>query len=174
MIDAIVVNSRPDTDYYPLLTQGLDANVLVNPSGHQIKELLRASTNDLILFGHGTELGLLNRAWNGYSVGRRELQLLRTRRIIGLWCYAGNFADRYGLHGFFTSMFISNQGEAVDNCFVATQREIDEQNVIFAKAINKLLADQTPMDQWVGILQDQCANDIPFVRFNYEALAYYE
>jgi len=174
MIDAIIVNSRPDTDYYPLLTQGLDANVLVNPCGRQIKELLRASTNDLILFGHGTELGLINKAWNGYCVGRKHLPFLRERRVIGLWCYAGNFADRYGLHGFFTSMFISNLGEAIDNCFVATQHEIDEQNIIFAKAINKLLTDQTPMEQWVNILQDQCANDIPFVRFNYEALAYYE
>lgn len=174
MIDVISINSLPDTQWYTLLTQGIEANVLVNPNRRQIEELLSGSNNDLILFGHGTELGLLNQDLNGYCVGPSELQWLRTRRVIGLWCYAGNFADRYDLHGFFTSMFISNDREATQHGFTATQEAIDEQNIIFAQAINRLLLDQTPMEQWVDILQSQCARDIPFVRFNYEAMAYYD
>lgn len=174
MIDAIVIDSKPDTNYYPHIIKYINCNLLVNPSGHKIKNLLRASRNDLILFGHGTELGLLNPQWTGYCITRKHLPMLRNRRIIGIWCYASNFADRYGLHGFFTSMFISNINEAYELGFETTEDEINKQNIIFGDAINRLILNDIPMKQWVEILQNQCDKSIPFVRYNYEAMAYYD
>lgn len=175
MLDAIVIDSSLDTIFYTNIISGVDTNLLVNPSGHQTKELLRGSSNDLLLFGHGNELGLFNQHWNnGYCIDRSHLEMLRKRRIIGVWCYAGNFADRYGLHGFFTSMFISNSREAREYGFDTTEDEVIRQNIIFGDALNRLILDGTPMEQWVDILQSQCDLSIPFVRFNYEAMAYFE
>ena len=174
MLDAIVIDSRPDTSFYTNIISGVETNLIVNPSGHQIKELLRGSSNDLLLFGHGSELGLFNQHWNGYCIDRSHLEMLRKRRIIGVWCYAGNFADRYRLHGFFTSMFISNSREACEYGFDTTEDEVNLQNTIFGDALNRLILDGTPMEQWVDILQSQCDSNIPFVRFNYEAMAYFE
>ena len=174
MLDAIVIDSMPDTGYYTHIISDVETNLLVNPSGHQIKDLIRSSSNDLLLFGHGTELGLINQHWNGYCIDRSHLEILRKRRIIGVWCYAGNFADRYGLHGFFTSMFISNIKEACEYGFDTTEDEVNRQNIIFGDALNRLILDGTPMEQWVDILQSQCDYNIPFVGFNYEAMAYFE
>jgi hypothetical protein len=112
---------------------------------------------------------------DGYVISSKDVDLLRKRNVIGLWCYAGNFADKYGLHGFFTSMFISNVNEAINLNFNATKEDITSENIKFAVSINALLRRQVPYSAWVMNLQEIASfSDLPFVHYNYEALAYYE
>lgn len=177
MIDFIIMNTTEDTKDFECLTHGFEEgnNILINPSKSAVRRLLRSSTNDLVLFGHGDENGLYNVRMDGYVIGSKDVDLLRKRNVIGLWCYAGNFADKYGLHGFFTSMFISNVNEAINLNFNVTKEDITSENIKFAVSINALLRRQVPYSAWVMNLQEIASfSDLPFVHYNYEALAYYE
>lgn len=177
MIDFIIINTAEDTKDFECLTHGFEevGNILINPSKSAVRRLLRSSTNDLVLFGHGDENGLYNVRMDGYIIGSKDVDLLRKRNVIGIWCYAGNFADKYGLHGFFTSMFISNINEAIVLNFDAAQEEIKSENIKFAVSINALLRRQIPYSDWVMNLQEIASfSDLPFVHYNYEALAFYE
>lgn len=177
--DIIVVESQPDCKDFRGIYEGLDGDILINPSKGQVRTMLRAHPErPLIISGHGTESGLLNKDWNGYVVDSRLVDMLRKRScIVGVWCYAGNFADRYGLHGFFTSMFISTPEEA-DECGFpeADPMDITRENQLFSKRINKLLKDlhmcdgRPLLDNWVLELQRKADISKGFVRYNYEAM----
>lgn len=90
----------------------------------------------IMMLGHGNEYGLFSMP---VSSGRYErllvdgshVQFLRGKTCIGIWCYANVFAERYGLHGLFSGMIISDLQEASDNHIVTTQDEIDEEMVKF-------------------------------------------
>ena len=93
--------------------------------------------------------------------------------FIDIWCNASNFADRYDLTGFFTSMFISNSEELIDcgfSLFDNCDDEITRQNQIFASRINNLLVTQTPTRDWARILYSSLINEERFVYYNYEAM----
>lgn len=178
--DIITVESQPDCKNFRGIYGGLDGDILLNPSKGQIRTMLRAHPErPLILSGHGTESGLLNKDWNGYVVDSRMVDMLRKRAcIIGVWCYAGNFADRYGLHGFFTSMFISTPEEAADCGFPnAVPEDITNENILFSKRLNKLLkelciCDGKPMiEDWPRRISQKANISKGFVRYNYEAMA---
>ena len=112
----------------------------------------------------------------GFAVGSEHVEWLRNRPVIGIFCYASEFADRYKLHGFFTSMFISNMQEAIieQRDQGATNENIAYQQELFCNRVRKLIINNTPLIQWPEILQSQADLSLPFVRFNYEALTYYD
>lgn len=177
--DIITVESKPDCQDFRGIYEGLDGDILLNPSKGQVRSMLRAHPErPLIINGHGTENGLLNKDWNCYTIDSRMVDILRKRScIIGVWCYAGNFADRYGLHGFFTSMFISTPEEAADCGYPqADPMDITRENQLFSKRINKLCKDLYMMDgkplmgDWIRQLQSKADISKGFVRYNYEAM----
>lgn len=173
MLDAIYIQSTPDTLEFEEMFRGLDANILVNPTYEQINNFLAWSSNRLLICGHGTEFGLFDPSMNDYCIDRSNVHLLSGREVIGIWCFAGNFADRYNLRGFFTSMFVSNVNEALNLGFTADAETISRENAFFSAQVRRLIEDNVPLSQWTGILQGNAHADIPFVRYNYEALAYY-
>ena len=73
-------------------------------------------------------------------------------------------------------MFISNMQEAIieQRDQDATEEIISYQQSIFCDRIRGLLIRNTSMSEWPGVLQSQADLSLPFVRFNYEALTYYE
>ena len=159
--------------------QGLACQVFLNPSSMEerwIREAVAGDSGPVVLLGHGTPYGLLGEDMSSYIVDSSWVDILRDREVIGIWCYASEFADRYGLHGFFTSMFVSNLREAVehgvdDGC---SEEDIFREFGIFCRSINRFLREGIPMCEWVGLLQAECNRELHFVRFNYECLSYYE
>ena len=178
MIVIHIDNGSPDATMLSCIYKGLDNITLCyNSSKNNIKRILRITGDEpVMLLGHGTPQGLLNVSQNGFAVGSEHIECLRNRTVIGIFCYASDFADRYGLHGFFTSMFISNMEEAVilQRDADCTEEDIASQQRLFCDMIRTLLVDRIPMKQWPSILQGQADLSIPFVRFNYEALTYYD
>lgn len=178
MIVIHIDNNSPDAKILSRIYEGLDRITLsYNRSKSNIKRLLRITGDEpVMLLGHGSPQGLFNVSQNGYAVGSECVEWLRGRPVIGIFCYASDFADKYGLHGFFTSMFISNMTEAIyeQRDQDATEEVISSQQYIFCDRIRELLIKNTPLSQWPEILQSQADLSIPFVRFNYEALTYYE
>lgn len=178
--DVIAVDSKEDCKDFHAIWDSLRCNILMNPSKGQVRTMLREHPErPLIINGHGTWDGLLNKDWNGYVVDSRVVDILRKRScIIGVWCYASEFADKYDLKGFFTSMFISTPQEAANEGFVhADPEDITKENQIFAKRLNRLCKDlcfvdgRPCMDTWVMELQRHADICKGFVRFNYEAMA---
>lgn len=169
----IHIISTEDTNDFSGIYDGLDATILINPSTRIAREAIVDEQDTIVLIGHGTDYGLLNKNLNGYFIDSGWVNLLRNKTIIGIWCNASNFADRYDLTGFFTSMFISNAQELID-CGFQTFDNCDEviriQNQIFASRINQLLSTNTPSKDWATILFDSLDNEERFVYYNYEAM----
>ena len=177
MIVIHIDNGTPDAAILSSIYEGLDNIILCyNRSKSNIKRILRITGNEpVMLLGHGTPQGLLNVSQNGFAVGSEHIEWLRNRPVIGIFCYASDFADRYGLHGFFTSMFISNMEEALmlQRDKGSSEEDIMSQQRLFCERVHALLVNKTPLEQWPEALQSQADLNIPFVRFNYEALTYY-
>ena len=176
MIVIHIDNGTTDSAILSTIYEGLE-NVVVyhNVNKREAKKILKSSVDDtLMLLGHGTQHGLLNADMNGFAVGSEHAELLRNRPVIGIFCYAADFGDRYGLHGFFTSMFISNMTEAIyeQKDANADDETIAYQTKLFCDRIHMLIESKTPLDKWVDILQSQADLSLPFVKFNYEALTY--
>lgn len=178
MIVIHIDNNTLDTKILSRIYEKLNnITLLHNEKKSSIKRVLRFTGNEpVMLLGHGNQLGLFNKLQNGYAVDSKCVQWLRNRPVIGIFCYASDFADKYGLHGFFTSMFISNMREAIieQRDYDATEEIISTQQTLFCDRIRELLIRNTPMSKWPEILQSQADLSLPFVRFNYEALTYYE
>jgi hypothetical protein len=173
----IHIISTDDTKEFSGIYDGLQSNenttILINPKKSDCKKAIINEKERIVFIGHGTEWGLLNQRLDGYIVDSNSVQFLRDKDIIGIWCDASNFAFRYDLTGFFTSMFISNYHELVEcgfDTFDDCESEIKRQNKIFASRINQLLSANTPSREWAGILFDSLDHEKRFVYYNYKAL----
>ena len=173
------MDTRFDTADLARVYDGLDCTLFYTPSRRDRRAIMNAIRNDdglVILLGHGTPRGLLDPTFYDYIIESCDVDLLRQRTIIAIWCYASEFADRYGLHGFFTSMFISNINEAIEHQVdhLATPENIAAEQELFCRTLNCFIRAELPMDEWVENLQGMCNRELPFVKYNYEALSYYE
>lgn len=150
--------------------------ILKDVAREKVEEVLKLYPHEkVMLLGHGSRDGLWAPNRNRFIIDKFNVDLLKERTVIGIWCYASEFADKYELRGFFTSMFISNMEEALMNGYIdQTEEQIFEELDIFSHEVNKLLSNDIKLEQWVELLQSMAHKDIPFVRFNYEALSYFE
>lgn len=99
---------------------------------------------------------------------------LHARRILTVWCNSDMFAEKHNLPGFWTSMFISNSGEARYCGFPNVPNEVIVKEVIhFCKDLNILLKNDVPQDQWIDRLIADGHMDIPTTEYNYKGLRYY-
>lgn len=173
------MDTQFDTADLGLVYEGLDCTLFYTPTRRDRRAIMNAIRNDegpVVLLGHGTPRGLLGPMFYDYIIESNDVDLLRQRTVIGIWCYASEFADRYGLHGFFTSMFVSNINEAIEHQVdrLATPENIHEEFELFCRTINCFIRAELPMDEWVENLQGMCNRELPFVRYNYEALSYFD
>ena len=155
------------------------ANIIVlrDTAREKVEAVLKQFPHEkVMLLGHGSRDGLWASNRNRFIIDEFNVDLLKKRTVIGIWCYASEFADRYGLHGFFTSMFISNIEEAIIMLSFCEHEseEITKQLDLFSYRIREFLLRNEPMNTWVEYLQSKADCSIPFVRFNYEALTYYD
>ena len=165
-----------DTSLLNAMYEGLEnTKVLYNPNREEVMAVLRANPNEtLMCIGHGLSSGLYDKSWTGYVIDGPMAPLLQSREVIGIWCYAAEFARKYGLRGYFTNMFISNPMECICLGFDHTEEEIDYQNVKFSGEIRKLITNKVPLNKWVETLWEGCDHDIDFVDFNYDAMEYFD
>lgn len=95
-------------------------------------------------------------------------------RVIAVWCHASSFAEANNLYGFWSSMFISNSGEARMCGYPGvTQETIVAETYKFWRDANTLLKNNVPLDEWIDRLVDMGNMNYPTTRFNYGGLRYY-
>jgi hypothetical protein len=134
--------------------------------------------NVIMMLGHGNEYGLFSKPEkNGYykrfMITDKHVQFLRSKTCIGIWCHANLFAERYGLHGLFSGMIISELQEAIDYNIEVTKDMIDKEMEKFTIRLNDCIKtyglEQTP-------LRMKESDDVQsaLTKFNYGNLYYYE
>ncbi len=169
----IHVDTMEDTARLKKTYEGLEnVTLLYNPTKEEVVAQLKRDDDPLVMcLGHGSSSGLFNRDWFGYVVDHSMVDLLRGRQVIGIWCFASSFAERYGLQGYFTSMFVSNINEAEGFGFPDNTNEdiLNEVN-LFCETINTYLKGGLPLDEWVPRLQASCHKEKDFVKYNYEGM----
>lgn len=172
----IYVNSMDDTEDLRLVYENIDCEVLYNARKSTIQEYLEnvPAGTTVIMLGHGSGSGLFDHNWMGYAVDSSMVQFLRDKRCVGIWCHASDFARRYDLKGFFTSMFISNKCEASGYGYEGEDNEIFENTRKFCKDVNRYLIDGKPLEKWVEDLYLNADTTIGYVKFNYDGLCYFD
>lgn len=132
----------------------------------------------IMMLGHGNQYGLFsapdkNGIYRRFLITDRHVQFLRNKICIGIWCYANRFAERYGLHGLFSGMIISELQEALDLKITASKNEIDIEMGMFVKRLkdcmNKFGLQEIPL-RMSGM--DYMKSELAI--FNYNNLYYYE
>ena len=174
----ISVDSFYDTKHNARIYEGLDdiSVHLHNPTREQVEQTLSTNSDKRVLCtGHGSPCGLLAPGWESLVVDEGMVPLLKDREMICFWCHASDFAYKHGLKGFFSSMFISNLGEAVCEGYdEAEEIDIQAENLIFFDELNKLLRSDIPLSEWPKLLYENCHHEKGFVEFNYLGLSYLE
>lgn len=155
----IVFSNAHDDDCRILqrIWQGFDCNIVeITPSSIDYEDIvdnaIKNEHDTLILCGHGTSYGLLFPTLDRgeYIVHENNVNLINARNVICIWCYASTFCINHNLHCFATSMFITNQFEAIDNgIYNFTQDQINKTSECFQTEINWLLKNDIPLSEWV-------------------------
>lgn len=129
---------------------------------------LEREDDTLLLCGHGTEYGLFApNSFSEYVIHDFNSSKIHARKVIGLFCYASGFAERNNLHGLFSSMFISNVGEAEDHCVWTTGDEIGSCNNLVFNEIRKVLCDGISLEECLsGITTLRNTTEFPVMEFN--------
>ena len=173
---AVFVNSMADTATFAPLFKDIEGIYLYNPTREELEKVLAENpTETFMCLGHGSPRGLFSADMHGFLLDRDNVHLLKDRDVIGIWCYASDFARQNNLRGFFTYMFISNAQEcSYHRCGNYYNEVVYEQNRIFAEKVRGLIAENKPMEEWVDYLYESCDSSLDFVDFNYSNLAYFD
>lgn len=133
----------------------------------------------VMLLGHGTaDAGLFRRLQDGNGeyrydsyIDRSMVYCLRKHPVIGIWCYADQFADQFHLHGLFSGLIISEEQEGEDNGIQTTAAELEQENRLFASTLSGLLRDGIPFAEIPVRMKEAIGDRPPAVRvFNYNSL----
>lgn len=173
---AVFVDSMADTATFAPLFKDIEGIYLYNPTREDLEKVLAENpTETFMCLGHGSPRGLFSADMHGFLLDRDNVHLLKDRDVIGIWCYASDFARQNNLRGFFTYMFISNAQEcSYHRCGSYYNEVVYEQNRIFAEKVRGLIAENKPMEEWVDYLYESCDSSLDFVNYNYSNLAYFD
>ena len=173
---AVFVDSMADTATFAPLFKDIEGIYLYNPTREELEKVLAENpTETFMCLGHGSPRGLFSADMHGFLLDRDNVHLLKDRDVIGIWCYASDFARLNNLRGFFTYMFISNAQEcSYHRCGNYYNEVVYEQNRIFAEKVRGLIAENKPMEEWVDYLYESCDSSLDYVNFNYSNLAYFD
>lgn len=173
----IHIDTQKDTSFLKKTYEGLDNLILLyNPTKKEINKTLEEHpTEDVMMLGHGGTTGLFGYNFkDGYAIDATNVHLLKDRNCIAIWCYAKEFGRKYGLKGYFTSMFISNGGECKSFGYKADEEDVFAEVQNFSTYVNMLIKDKTPYSEWVEALQGMVDMSKDFVNFNYSAMEYFD
>ncbi len=173
----IIHPEDPSTEFLKSLYLNEEALTKNIGNAHLRRQL--QNSDEIWLLGHGCgEFGLLDmksRFGVLNIVGSQHVQFLRDKLVVGIFCNANMFAERYGLTGLFTGMIISEMQEALDWNIPATGDEIFDENMYFANNLNYCIKYCNSLKEVPGMMRKHIReNSSPLVRFNYESIFWIE
>lgn len=183
-----------DTRNLKAIWRDLDAKVIelsskTNVSQEEIDNALAEEKDTIIICGHGSDDGCFNPEKinpgeiksiqqlmniDNFAISSRNAHLLKGKKVIGIWCFAAEFARKHNLEGFYSSMFISNKMEAkLFNVAVRSEDEINNSEIKFCNILNTLLKNETPLNQWKETITNNIQADSKVESFNYKGVQYF-
>lgn len=159
-----------------LLYEGIDGVTVFN-SWKQRDEILAAIAaapreEPILLLGHGCPYGLYDMRY-GLVITDADAPLLKDRpNLVGIWCYASDYAHAHGLKGFFSGMFISEEPEAWVNGVDAGAEEVDSKVWDFSGRFGDMIRSGMPLEDIACELMDPRYVDSDLTRFNYSRLTW--
>ena len=159
-----------------LIYEGLDGVTFFDSweQRAEIRAALAAAPKEepVLLLGHGCPYGLYDLRY-GLILSDADAELLKDRpNLVGIWCYASDYASTHGLKGLFSGMFISEEPEAWVNGVDAEEEEINAKAWDFAGRFGDLLRAGVPLEGIARELQNPRHVDSDLTRFNYSRLAW--
>ena len=135
-----------------------------NISHSKIKKLI-AKHDRVIMLGHGDDSGLFG--FGRYVVDSSLVYALREKTCICIWCHADKFVNQYGLKGFYTGMFVSEEMEARIYGLDASWIKICESNDCFAEVVGRYLDSKTIL---IDVIEEYYQQDSEVVNYNRDRL----
>ena len=130
------------TDFLRPIYQDLKhKTVITGPITRDGLHALIKAHDRIIGLGHGSPSGLFNMSSNGfgsYVLGASEVEVLRGKELVSIWCHANQFMERHRLTGLYSGMFISEVSEArYYGLNEVTQADVNESNDAFARILGE-------------------------------------
>lgn len=126
----------------------------------------------ILLLGHGSPWGLYDLR-RGLILNDADAELLKDRpNLVGIWCYASEYAFKHGLKGFFSGMFISEPREAFVNRVEASDEEIAFVANDFSARFGTALRNGLPLNEVAAALMDPSFINSDLTEFNYSRLTW--
>ena len=141
---------------------------------HEFIEAIKAAPKDepVLLLGHGSPWGLYDMRI-GVIIDDIDAEILKDRpNLVCIWCYASDYAMKHSLKGFFSGMFISEYGEALDNGVRATDEEIENGAWDFSGRFGDMMRKGIPLEEIAKELCDPRHRTSELTSFNYSRLIY--
>lgn len=176
------------TDSLKILYDGIDnLEILTDPDmfSSDVKHFLNHRTNDTVfmILGHGSPNGLFSRfddtgeptSFDKIVVAHQHAYYLRkipANRLIGIFCYANEFAKNERLHGLFSGMFISEYKEALELGIDTTEEEVKIEMDKFMIRLRSLLDADVPFEEIPDRMRELDDTKSPLTMFNYYSLYY--
>ena len=176
----IIHATDPTTQVLSLLyQQRKDVRMLImeRNTTSDVQRAIRAD-DVIMMLGHGNEYGLFSKPdkkgeYKRFLITGRHVQFLRDKTCIGIWCYANKFAEKYGLHGLFSGMIISELQEAIDLGIRATKDEIDTEMEKFTIRLKNCI-ETYELEQIPIRMKELDDVQSALTKFNYSNLYYYK
>ena len=171
----VLHNKDASTDFLKPIYKGMHNKTVVteNTTTEELRELIK-SHDRIFMLGHGWTTGLWNIAGignGGLTINQNNVELIRDKECVFIWCRAHVFVEQHGLKGFNTDMFISEVGEANAFNIMATQDEVDESNNTFVNIFRKYRTkDARTMWRRTRLHYSKLAMVNEVAEFNYERL----
>jgi hypothetical protein len=167
----------PSTEFLKIIYRNLDCTILNDKSSSaKIRNGLKEHQR-IFLLGHGIETGLLS-PYGGDQFGRlivgpREVNFLRGKEVISVFCNSNIFGIKYGLNGLFSGMIISEESEAFDwlGHFVE-EGKLRKHNIEWCENLENLILDETSLFEIPRRMKRDEGSDLEI--FNYNSLYYLE
>lgn len=176
----VIHTNDPTTRFLSVLydtREDLTSHVTETSTNSDVIRAIRAN-DTIVMLGHGNEFGLFskpskNGKYERFMITDRHVQFLRDKTCIGIWCLANLFAERYGLHGLFSGMIISELQETIELGIPATEEEIYKERERFALRLKNCI-EAYSLEEIPARMKSLDDTQSELTRFNYSNLYYYE
>jgi len=162
MTTLVIHPQDPTTDFLTDIYTGKEWLVIRNNvSKRYLLEQITAHDR-IIMLGHGSSDGLFGAG--RLLINSKLVYLLRDKYCVCIWCNADMFVKKYGLHGLYTGMIISDTDEAESYClYPCSNANIQISNTLLAKSIANAIDSKDP----VAVIKKQyISNGNAVIQFN--------
>jgi len=140
MTTLIIHPDDRSTDFLrPIYRDLKHKTVITGPITRDGLHALIKAHDRIIGLGHGSPSGLFGISSDGlgyYILGASEVEVLRGKELVSIWCHANQFMERHKLNGLYSGMFISEVSEArYYGLNEVTQADVNESNEAFARIL---------------------------------------